>query len=158
MKSLSRIVLVISTAALAAGIIVQEQWLWIILIAGNTALGFAANGSRMKSVWLFVQILIAALSGAPPVLALVTIVFGLASWDLAAFEQLIHSEDQIFGLESFVLDHRLSLLLALGTGSILALISFGITLNLNFVGAVFIALLALAGIVRLSRSARSELS
>ncbi|MEE9216025.1 MAG: hypothetical protein V3U32_01190 [Anaerolineales bacterium] len=155
MRQPTLIAFLLSTAVLAAALIVQGLWLLLIILAANASFGWLTARRGWVSVWLFGQLAISALGGIPFLPALGASVLGLAYWDLSAHDRLLRSVDQVFGLEALKGSHYRSLALALAGGSLLAVIAIGIPLRLSFIAAILLALLAIAGIAGLAGRARS---
>ncbi|MFQ5942102.1 MAG: hypothetical protein ACE5JF_00980 [Anaerolineales bacterium] len=156
MSGPSRLAFVISAGAPAAALVLEQQWLWVLALVANAPLGvIARRRGGWISAWLVAQIAISALSGIHALLALGATLAGLAYWDLAAHYQRLEGTEQIFNYRSLVRSHNRSLMTALAMGSLMGGVAIGIPLQLSFVAAVFLDLLALAGIATLARRARS---
>ncbi len=155
MSQRASIAYLISTMALAAGIIIEGKWLLLFAVAANAIFGWLSSRRGWESAWLFGQLAISAFSGIPFLPMLIATAMGLAYWDLAAHDRLLQSVDQVFELERLMSSHYRSLALALIFGSLLGVIAIGIPLRLSFIAAVLLALLAIAGIAGLAGKARS---
>ena len=155
MSQPARIALLLSTTALTAGLILEGLWLLLFVVAAIGSFGWISARQGWESVWLFLQLALAALSGIPFLLALLVSGLSLATWDLAAHDRLLQSVDERFELEALKSSHYRSLALALASGGLLAVIAIGIPLQLSFVAAVFLTLLAVAGIAALAGRARA---
>ena len=158
MNQAARLAFLLSTMALAVGLLIDGLWLLLFVLAAIGSFGWISARRGWESVWLFGQLVLAALSGIPFLLALLASVLGLASWDLAAHGRLLQSVDNGFELEALKTSHYRSVALALASGGLLAVIAIGIPLRLSFVAAVLLTLLAVAGIAGLAGKARSASS
>ncbi len=158
MSQPTRIAFLLSTTALTVGLILEGMWLLLFVVAAIGSFGWISARRGWESVWLFLQLALAASSGIPFLLALLVSGLSLATWDLAAHDRLMQSVDEGFELEALKSSHYRSLALALASGGLLAVIAIGIPLQLSFVAAVFLTLLAVAGIAGLAGRARAASS
>jgi hypothetical protein len=158
MSQAARIAFFLSTIALTVGLILEGLWFLLFVVAAIGGFGWISARRGWESVWLFLQLTLAALSGIPFLIALLVSGLSLATWDLAAHDRLLQSVDEGFELEALKSNHYRSLALALASGSLLAVIAIGIPLRLSFVAAVLLSLLAVAGIAGLAGRARSASS
>ena len=144
----------VAVASLAAAYLLTDQWLILPALA---VLGIGWILLRRSSLvgassWLLAGATglaaIAAVMDLPMILIVVGLVAELAAWDLEEFETTLQGSARVVDRTRFMHLHMKWLLLALGSGMLLALLASSASVNLPFAAAAALAVILVVSLTR----------
>ncbi len=147
-----------STGALVLGFIAGEDEILILPLGVTAALGVigeARESGWTPSIWFLAQAGMCAIASSSQVLALVSMSFALAYWDLSALHQRLRKAGRIHEPRLLLRRHLLILSSALVLGAALGIASIVVRIHATFAGALLSGLVVLAGLSLLLRRVRA---
>ena len=144
----------VAVACLAAAYLLADQWLilpalavlgigWILLRRSSLV-----GASRWLLAGTTALAAIAAAMDLPMILIVLGLVVELAAWDLEEFETTLQASARVVDRTRFRHLHMKWLLLALGSGMLLALLASSASVNLPFAAAAALAVILVVSLTR----------